>query len=464
MTSLPPNPLDPGGIDGFATGLRRGEVTAEAVTAVYLERIAALDGRLGAYAHLAGEQALAEARRIDRLLAEGVDLGPLMGLPVAVKDIIAVDGMPTAAGSRIAVDDIIGSEGGFVRALRRCGCVLIGKTRTVEFALGATGINMIDRTPWNPWRADAQLIPGGSSSGSAVAVAAGLCAFAIGTDTGGSVRNPAAMCGLFGLKPTVGLWPTDGCFPLSPTFDAIGPIARTAADGAVVFAGLTGRAAPATADLRSLRLGRPTGYFVEALDPEVARCFSVAVEALAEGGAEIIDVTVPEAAESDEIITVILPELIAAFGRRRFIDSLALMDPEGAMRARPGLEISGDAYVVAMRRHRSACAAIGQRMAGVDAWLAPTTGAVAAPIADLLGSQAGRDLDARIPRNTRTVNWFGQCATTSPVQTSRSELPVGLQVACVGGADEKAVSIAVAVEKLMGWRRPDLGPSFAATA
>ncbi|MCP4249164.1 MAG: amidase, partial [bacterium] len=175
-----------------------------------LARIEALEPRLGAFEYVAAEQALSTARALDELLAAGTDLGPLMGVPVAIKDLFAVDGMPTAAASNLDVTEVIGPEGDFVKTLKRAGCVILGKTKTDEFALGTLGFNPKRGTPWNPWDAKTHRAPGGSSSGSAVAAVAGLCAFAIGTDTGGSVRGPAAFCGAFGLKSTVGLWPTNG--------------------------------------------------------------------------------------------------------------------------------------------------------------------------------------------------------------------------------------------------------------
>ena len=268
MPSLPPDPLA-SGIAGYARRLRQGEITAQAATEAYLGRIAALDPKLGAYQHLAAEPALAQARALDRRRAAGDDQGPLMGVPVAIKDIFAVDGMPTTAGSRLDVADLIGPEGPFVDLLRRAGCVFLGKLKTVEFALGAVGISEPRGTPWNPWDAAVQRIPGGSSSGPAVAVAAGLCGFAIGSDTGGSVRLPAAFCGVFGHKTTVGLWPTAGVFPLSSVLDSIGPLTRSAADAALLFGALTGQeVAPAPPE--RLRLGRPTSYFFDRLDPAVA--------------------------------------------------------------------------------------------------------------------------------------------------------------------------------------------------
>ena len=214
MANIPPDPLDDGGIACFADEFRTRRTSSESVTAAYLARIEALDARLGAYEHVARDRALAQARALDALLAAGTDLGPLMGVPVAIKDLIAVTGMPTTAGSNVDVEDLIGSEGPFVSTLKRAGCVILGKTKTVEFAMGGSGVNLVRGTPWNPWDATTHRIPGGSSSGSAVAAAAGLCAFAIGSDTGGSVRIPA-FSGTFALKTTKGLWPTENVSSLA---------------------------------------------------------------------------------------------------------------------------------------------------------------------------------------------------------------------------------------------------------
>ena len=212
MTDLPPDPLA-NGIADFGAQLRAGKVTSENVTADYLRRIECLEPRLESFEQVDGDGALATARALDALLVAGTDLGPLMGVPVALKDIIAADGMPVTAGSNLDVSDLIGPEGRFVKELRRAGCVILGKTKTVEFAMGGAGTNYRRGTPWNPWDAEVPRAPGGSSSGSAVAMAAGLCGFSIGSDTGGSVRGPAGFCGVLGIRPTSGTWPLTVCSP-----------------------------------------------------------------------------------------------------------------------------------------------------------------------------------------------------------------------------------------------------------
>ena len=210
-------------------------VSCKEITSIYYERIKILNPHLHAYIYIDENQGLTWADGIDKLFSCGVDLGPLMGIPVAIKDICSVNEMPTTNGSQIKSEDITGPEGNLVKRLKSLGCVILGKTHTVEFALGATGLNKYKGTPKNPWDEKIHRMPGGSSSGSAVAVASGLAAFAIGTDTGGSVRIPASLNGIVGLKTTKNRWPTDGIFPLSPTLDTPGPIARNVKDTKLIF-------------------------------------------------------------------------------------------------------------------------------------------------------------------------------------------------------------------------------------
>ncbi|MDP6787477.1 MAG: amidase [Rhodospirillales bacterium] len=451
MPSLPPDPLDIGGIAGFGRRLRKGDITAASVTEAYLARIEALDPRLGAYQHVSADSALSTARALDGLLAAGTDLGPLMGVPVAVKDIFAVAGMPTTAGSKIDVGDLIGPEGSFVRALRRAGCVILGKAKTVEFALGAVGTSRPRGTPWNPWDNETQRAPGGSSSGPAVAVAAGLAAFAIGSDTGGSVRLPAALCGTFGLKTTVGLWPTDGVFPLAPHLDSIGPLTRSAADAALVFAALTGAPAPVAEPLGGLRLGRPENYFFDNLDAQVESCTAAALGALEEAGVEFVPIDVPEASEREGYFPVALPAcLIAGLGRERFLAGRADIDPVVALRGDRGLEVTADAYIRLERRREDLCRIAADRMKDLDGWVSPTAALVAPPVAQFDDPDVGLKLALAITQDTQPGNLFGQCGTSTPIQSYGSDLPVGLQIVCASGHDAKALSIALAVEEVVG--------------
>jgi len=461
-TILPLDPLAEGGIREFGERLRRGEITSEEVTKAYLGRIKALEPALGAYEYVAADQALAQARSLDRLLAAGTDLGPLMGVPVAVKDLLAVDGMPSTAGSNVDVSDLIGSEGRFVKTLKRAGGVILGKTKTVEFALGGAGTNRVRGTPRNPWDANVFRVPGGSSSGSAVAMASGMCGFAIGSDTGGSVRGPAAFCGVFGLKTTAGLWPTDGVYPLSPTLDTLGLLTATADDAAIAYAALEGVPAPAPRAPRGLRLGRPTNHFFDNLDPEVEKATAKALAALETAGAEIVPIEVPEVTEADDLFyDLIAAEFIAVIGRQRFVDNRERMDRDVANWGGTGLDIPADHYIRILWRHRELCRSTRERFRDFDGWVNPTRPIVARPQEDYDDADEYSRLARRMAQNTRHGNAAGLCAASIPVQSGGS-LPVGLQVACAPMAEGRLLSIARLIESLVGAPpRPDVAPFLA---
>ncbi|TDI58264.1 MAG: amidase [Alphaproteobacteria bacterium] len=451
MTVLPPDPLESGGIAEYGKRLRAGDITAEDATVAYLDRIEALDPKLGAYEYIAGEQALKAARALDLLLAAGTDLGPLMGVPVAIKDLFAVEGMPAHAGSNLDLSDVIGVEGSFVKRLKRAGCVILGKTKTVEFALGTTGISKPRGTPWNPWDAKVHRVPGGSSSGSGVSAAASLCGFAIGTDTGGSVRLPASFCGVFGLKTTVGLWPTDGVFPLSPDLDSIGLMTRSAADAALVFAALTRQPVPRARPRRGLRLGRPSNYFFDNLEKQVEQCLEAALAALAEAGVEIVPVEVPEAPEREKYFPVALPaDLITVLGRERFVEGRDAIDPIVAARGEVGLDVGAPEYNRLQRRRRELCDSVKERFRGLDGWLTPTIARVTVPLSDFDDLEEGMKLTLAITQATQPVNLLALCSTSTPIQQLGAQLPVGLQVVCPGGGDADALSIALAIEDVVG--------------
>lgn len=450
MAVLPADPLEPGGIARFGERLRKGTVTSEEVTQAYLERIEVLDPKLQAFEYVAKEQALASARALDALLAAGTDLGPLMGVPVAVKDIFAVEGMPTTAGSTIDVTDIIGAEGNFVRNLKRCGCVILGKATCVEFALGGLGINL-RRTPWNPWDVNTHRIPGGSSSGSGVAVAAGLCAFAIGTDTGGSIRLPAGFCGTFGLKTSPDLYPTDGVFPLVPNMDTIGPLTRSAADAAVIFGTLTGQPIPTAAPLSGLRLGKPDAYFYNNLDTNYEKCMMEALKDFEKAGVDIVPIEVPEAKEREAYFPVALPAYaLGVLGRERFLNERDRMDPLVAARCASGLDVKAAELIRIERRRFELWKIAKERLNGLDGWVTPTMALVAPPVTDFDDLEKGMQLSLGIAQNTQPANLFNLCGISMPIQMYGSELPVGLQVLCRDDHIAQALSIGLAIEQVTG--------------
>jgi aspartyl-tRNA(Asn)/glutamyl-tRNA(Gln) amidotransferase subunit A len=456
-----PDPLSGLSLSEFGRRYRAGEITSEFVTAAYLERIGVLNRKLRAFEYVAAESARATAKALDRLLAAGIDLGPLMGIPIGVKDLFVVDNMPTTAGSRLDISDLLGEQGSFVTRLRRAGCVILGKTKTVEFAFGAVGTNSVRGTPHNPWDSKIERAPGGSSSGSAVAVAAGLCAFAIGSDTGGSVRLPAAFCGVFGLKTTVGLWATDGVFPLSPMLDSIGLLTRSAADAAEIFHVIESTSTPpiAPSNLTGLRLGRPTAYLTDDLDADVASCMDAVAAALTADGVTLADREMNYAREREGFFSAVLSsELLATLGRDRFSGSRHLMDPVVAARIDVALGVNAADYVKLARRHHLLKALAVRDMEGLDAWLTPTAALVPVALRDFADAARGLSLAGTITRNSQPMNLFGQCGTSTPIQMLGSDLPVGLQITCRPFQERRALEIALAIENIVGRPpTPDLG-------
>ncbi|WP_340110312.1 amidase [Pikeienuella sp. HZG-20] len=441
------SPADPlaGGLAAYARRLRAGETTAEETTRAYLDRIEALDGALGAYQHVAADSALAQARALDALLASGTDLGPLMGAPVAVKDLLAVDGMPTTAGSLLDVSDIIGEEGPFVRKLRRLGCVILGKTRTVEFAFGVTGASQPRGTPRNPADMTTPRAPGGSSSGSAVAMAAGLCGFAIGSDTGGSVRIPAALCGVFGLKTTHGLWPTKGVFPLAPHLDTLGLLTRDAEDAAIIHAALADTVPADPAPLAGLRLARPGAYFFRGLDPDVEARTEAALERLARAGCSLTEVEIPEPTAREAYFPLSLSAcLVAALGADRVREGRDRMDPLVARRADVGAEARAADLLRLEWRRAELKASAHDLAAGLDAWVCPTAAIPAPAIAALEDAEEAMRLTLGMTQNTQPANYLDLAGVTIPLPGAG--LPVGLQLLGAPHSERRLLAISRAVE------------------
>ncbi|MBI4206856.1 MAG: amidase [Betaproteobacteria bacterium] len=443
MTALSENPFARTSIAEYGMRLRRGECSAAAATDAFLQRIEALNPKLGAFIFVAPEQARAAAREVDTLVRAGTDLGPLMGVPVAVKDLFHIEGMPLTAGSRLDVSDIVRTEGPIITALKRSGAIILGKTWTSEFALG--GINFIQRVPWNPCDAQVHRTPGGSSGGSAVATAAGLCAFALGSDTGGSVRMPAALCGVFGHKFSAAAFPLEGIFPLSPTLDSPGVFTATARDAVTVWNALTAADIRADRPLNALRLGKPAPLFYEELDPEVARALDAALKRLERAGATIVAVKVPEVGEFEAVFGRIVPvELIDILGRERVRHNLDVFDPVTRARFSAVLDAPTEDCKAARARQAALRDAVHARMGECDAWITPTTPLVPGPLASYGTLEAALAWNRRALRNTRPGNVFDQCGVSLPLPGTA--LPVGLQVLCPAMADRNLLSIACAIE------------------
>jgi aspartyl-tRNA(Asn)/glutamyl-tRNA(Gln) amidotransferase subunit A len=317
MSAEPLHYLPAGQIAGM---VRSRQVSAREVTDIHLARIAEVDPRLGAFLHLDAEGARRRADQIDAMLAAGENPGPLAGVPIALKDVLVTRGVPTTAASRILAGWIPPYDATCVERLRDAGAVLLGKLNMDEFAMGSSTENSAFHPCRNPW--DLDRVPGGSSGGSAAAVAAGLVAAALGTDTGGSIRQPAAMCGVVGLKPTYGRVSRHGVIAFASSLDQVGPLARTVADAALlleVIAGFDPRDATSIdetpprfsgaleGDLRGLTIGRPRELDLPGADPEVIAVVDRAIETMVDLGATAREISLPHAGHALPTYYLIAP-------------------------------------------------------------------------------------------------------------------------------------------------------------
>jgi aspartyl-tRNA(Asn)/glutamyl-tRNA(Gln) amidotransferase subunit A len=455
MNELPVDPFAQRGLEGFAEDFRAGNITSEAVTRQYLERIQKLDPKLGAFESVAAESAIATAKAMDLLIQTGTDLGPLMGVPVAIKDVFVIANMPAPkVGSNATLPDILGTEEAtFIKALRRAGCVFLGQTKAVEVCLGITGHSAPRGTPWNVSDMENHRAPGGSSSGSGVAMAAGLCAFAIGSDSGGSVRVPAAFNGVFGIKTTAGYWPTDGAFPLDPRVDSIGLITRSAKDALLAFDTISAvlfgyqyDARPSGVRLDRLCLGVPQNHFGDNLNAAISAAFKNANAQLAGKGCLLEDIVVPEAPERAGYFPVSMPaSLLSVFGKENFLAQKHLMDPVIAKRIESGLESKAYEFLALEDKRTASRKKVEERFTGFDAWVSPTTADFPPLLSDLEDPDKGLSLALGMTQNTQPANYLGLCAVSLPLPTD--SLPIGYQLMGAPNTDRRLLEIAVEVEK-----------------
>jgi aspartyl-tRNA(Asn)/glutamyl-tRNA(Gln) amidotransferase subunit A len=371
--------------------------------------------------------------------------GPLGGLPVSIKDLFDVAGERTTAGSIVLADATPANADSLaVARLRAAGAILLGKTNMTEFAFSGLGLNPHYGTPCNPYDRGSQRIPGGSSSGAAVSVADGMAHAALGSDTGGSVRIPAALCGLTGFKPTARRVPLEGALPLSFTLDSIGSIAPTVACCARIDAVLSGTALPAMPpiDLKGLRLGVLQGYVMDGIDPSVSVAFSAALELLSQRGAQVNDVTFPSLKEipiANQKGGFAAAEAYA-WHRSLLEKDASRYDPRVASRILRGKEMSAADYIDLVQARRQIVA---------DAILMPTVPRIAPRIADLRATDGAYfEANAAMLRNPSVINFLDGCALSIPCHRP-GEAPVGLMIAGLTMQDEKVLSAGVAIESAL---------------
>ena len=442
--------------------LRKGQVSPVELAQECLARIARLNPALNAFISVTADLAMAQARRAESEIQQGTWRGPLHGIPIGLKDIIDMAGTRTTAASALFKDRVPGEDAEVTRRLNQAGAVFLGKQNLHEFAYGGSSMVSYFGEVRNPW--DVERISGGSSGGSAAAVAAGLCYGAIGTDTAGSVREPAAQCGTVGLKPTYGRVSLRGVIPLSLSLDHVGPITRTVVDAALMLQAIAGYdAADATsvdvvvpeylaalgAEGRSIRVGVPRKFFCEDLDPEIAAAFEQALTVLKSKAADVrdIELSVPtdrtlQAAES------------YAYHAEWVAHTPELYQPETLRRIRTGEKISAHEFEEARSQLRKLRQEIADVFKDMDVLVTPCVPIPAPPIAELKEHpDLLRPRELVLLRNTRPFNVWGLPAISVPCGFTETGLPIGLQIAGPHWGEVRVLQVAYAYEQATAWHK-----------
>ncbi|MGH7964562.1 MAG: amidase [Candidatus Binatia bacterium] len=438
--SHPPHDLCVMSIGELGAALRSRELSAEAIITAYLARIEQLASVLNAFISIDWEGARAAAKKVDHERSQGIDRGPLHGIPIAVKDCFATKNQLTTAGSRILADYVTDEDAEAVRRLRAAGAVMVGKTNMNEFAFGVTGINPHYGTVRNPW--DPDRIVGGSSSGSAAAVAAAMSAAAIGTDTGGSIRIPASLTGIVGFKPTYDMIPRHGVVPLSWSLDHVGICCRTVADTRMVFECLVEYPPayrPEQGSLRGLKLGVLADH-CEDLTAEVANVWEGFLREAERVGAEIVPVRLKQVTEVMAASTAIMFSEAAAVHGEWLRTRRDLYDPQVKTRLLQGALIPATTYLQAQQIRRRLIEQNTELFTQVDLLACPTQPDVACRI-----SAVSQEIVRHMLRNTRLAPLLGMPALSMPLRATG--LPVGLQLIGPAGQDQRLLSIAAALEE-----------------
>jgi aspartyl-tRNA(Asn)/glutamyl-tRNA(Gln) amidotransferase subunit A len=434
--------------------LRARKVSVLELTEDALSQITKANPRWNAFLTVTEDAARERAVSLVQDLARGIDHGPLHGIPIAHKDCIQTRNIRTTSGSKIYDDFIPAVNADVVTRLHDAGTVMLGKTGMHELAYGITSDNPHFGAVRNPW--DAERIPGGSSGGSAAAVAAGLVTIATGTDTGGSIRVPASFCGVVGLKPTFERVSRRGVMPLGLTLDHVGPLTRTVRDAAVAFRAMaehTSGYVPVHADLHGLRVGVPSNFFFERLDPEVTAAVRLAVQTAASLGAHVTEIPVPDVdALNIAARLILLAEAAAVFerhlGRRADFgaDVLALIEQ--------GRRLPATDYVNAQRLRRSLAAEFSKIWTHLDCLMTPATPITAPRIGETeitIGSTR-EDVRAVATRLVRPFNALGWPAVAMPCGVSSTGLPIGLQLVAAPRQEDTLFQVGAALEDALGVR------------
>ncbi|MBN1429853.1 MAG: Asp-tRNA(Asn)/Glu-tRNA(Gln) amidotransferase subunit GatA [Anaerolineae bacterium] len=471
--------------------LKKGELSSVDLTQAYLDRIAVLDDRIHAFLAVTSDQALVQARRADERRAQGED-NPLLGIPVGYKDVLCTKGVETTCGSKILSGYRPPYNATVIDKMEAQGAVMLGKTNMDEFAMGSSTENSGYGTTRNPW--DTGRVPGGSSGGSAAAVAAQMAMAALGSDTGGSIRQPASLCGVVGLKPSYGRVSRYGLVAYASSLDQIGPFARSVADAALLLGAIAGHdpldstsvdtpvpnyTAALTPNLKDVRVGIPTEYFIEGIEPAVEQTVRIAIDQLKELGAEVREVGLPHTDMALPVYYLIAPAEASAnlarfdgirYGPREQGNSLwdtycqtreAGFGPEVKRRIMLGTYALSagyyDAYYLKAQKVRTLIkqdfdAAFGQ----VDV--------IACPVSPTTAFRIGEKVDDPLRMYlsdvfTLAVNLAGNCGISVPCGFDENGLPIGLQIIGPAFGEERILQTAHAYEQATEWHRrvPTLG-------
>ena len=457
-------------IADIASGLRGGEFSATELITAAVDRHSEFGERLRAYKLFDAERALESARAADKLLASDDDAPPLTGIPMSVKDLYGVDGLPTFAGTSKQLPAKWSRDAWLVARLRGAGAITVGKTHMVEMAFGGVGINPNWETPWNPWDDDTHRIPGGSSSGAGVSLWEGSALIALGSDTGGSIRIPAAFTGTVGQRTTRGRWPTEGVVPLSHTLDTVGALTRTVEDYVYFFGcvdpsqlgdprGLLERLA--TAELSNVRVAVPRCGIWDDCEPDIADKLDGVLSRFGRRARNLVEI---DGGLLDEGFELSLGRRrIASTECRTFLERelpgwLDILHPIVGNRVAQGLTTDHPEYQTALADHRRMANQAHELFEDADILVLPSNIISPPPVADLADPERYGEANSAILRPTYPVSVLGLTAISIPIGTDGNGMPIGLQLVAPGGQDEALLGVALAAEREFGTASQRLGP------
>jgi aspartyl-tRNA(Asn)/glutamyl-tRNA(Gln) amidotransferase subunit A len=414
-----------------------GQGASQSIMRRSLDAITSGNDRLHAFVEVFADAAMRRAEELDRIADLSGPVGPLHGVPIAVKDLAAIAGRAAGFGSKCYGASVAASTAPAIQRLMDAGAIIIGMTHMVEFAIGGWGTNHAMGTPWNPIDPDVHRVPGGSSSGSAVAVAAGWVPAAIGSDTGGSIRIPASLCGLVGLKPSDGLIPLDGIAQLSPTFDTLGPITRTVADARLLAGVMAAQPLTRKASARPLRIGTPAPRQLEPCDPDVLENHQRSIRRLEATGHVLESFSFPLEMMEYQAMNGAIVAFEAYRQHRRIVEDLSTpLDPFVRQRVLSGREIDEKRYAELLAARRDAAASFRSTHGHLDVIALPSTPMPAIPVSMV------DETTIPMSRYTRMANCLALCALSLPNGVTSSGLPTGLQLLSWPGEDALMLDLA----------------------